>query len=97
MNYTVWLAGDCKKPLVLVTKYQIVIRHTLYDRERTHIHPALPQLPATALKALFDDYTDALQHSTRLLDEVDETAGGAAICKKIVNDEHTVIGRQEFL
>ena len=80
MNYTVWLAGDCKKPLVLVTKYQIVIRHTLYDRERTHIHPALPQLPATALKALFDDYTDALQHSTRLLDEVDETAGGAAIC-----------------
>ena len=51
---------------------------------------------ATVLEAFFHGDAQAFHSSTGAFDDVDQTLQGAAVGQKIVDDQHPVIGTEEF-
>ena len=76
---------------------QGVVGHGIDDGKGLQVDAALSQRSTALLEALLDDDADTGAGCSGLVDEVQEALHGAAVCKKIVNDENPVAGPEIFL
>lgn len=79
----------------LLAEFDFAVVEAVNDGEALNVVAHFAQAVASALKALLDDKTHALNRSTCLTGKVNHTERGISVGKEIIDENHMVVLRQE--
>ena len=78
--------------VVLFFECYCSVAHLLDDGEGFDSRALLFENLSAGLEAFFNDDADALKLSARLVDYIDKSRNGGAVCKEIVHYKHIIVG-----
>ena len=74
-----------------------VIAHFVHNGQAGQFVTLAAQLVAARLEAFFNADADTRHTGSGLLADIQQTAHGLAVCQKVIQNQHTVIGAKELL